>query len=880
MPCIHRQSEPMSSDRSLQPEAQQPIANQPSLENDSHCDRQPFSLPELLAPAGNWDCAKAAIENGANAIYFGLDRFNARMRAENFTEADLPELMAFLHQRGAKGYVTLNTLVFTEELAEAESYLRSMISAGVDAVIVQDIGICRLIRHLSPDFPIHASTQMTVTSAAGVAFAKSLGCQLVVLARECSIKEITKIQYQLAGTRISMPLEVFVHGALCVAYSGQCLTSESLGGRSANRGECAQACRMPYELIADGKPVELGDRRYLLSPQDLSGLSVLPELVQSGVTCLKIEGRLKSPEYVASVTRVYRDALDALETEKVSWTVSASDRYTLEMAFSRGLYSGWFEGIDNQTLVHAQYGKKRGVYVGTVKDICHSRPSRRHKKGGAPSPLVLIDLQAPLKPGDGVVFDHGRPDQNEEGGRVYAVSPAGKLTAVSFGNHAINWKRISVGDRLWKTSDPELDRQIRKTMNPATPHYREAMTVDVYGAVGQPLTVVARDRHGHTVQAQSEMVLTEAHSRPLNSEVLRSQFGRLGSTPFELGRLNAHLDGAVMIPMSELNRIRRDIVAMLLDERAKPHRWNLNATASFQKLMPASRPNPALSNTNPTELIVLVRNSEQLRAAIATGISTLYGELEDPRGYRELVQQFRQQATSGQTIWVAPPRITKPLETWILKQVRQCDADGYLIRNYDHLDFFSGDRCIGDFSFNVANPITAAHFMQFPNLERLTASYDLTIQQLETLLTHAPAQWFDITIHQHMPMFHMEHCVFCAFLSDGTDFTNCGRPCETHEVHLRDRVGTEHVLHADAGCRNTVFNGTAQTGAEYVHRLTTLGVRHLRLEFLNESAAQVQTTIRAYQQMLNGELTGRDLWRSLKLNSQLGVTRGPLDSRA
>ncbi|MEO0490211.1 MAG: peptidase U32 family protein, partial [Cyanobacteria bacterium J06659_2] len=229
MPCIHRQSEPMSSDRSLQPEAQQPIANQPSLENDSHCDRQPFSLPELLAPAGNWDCAKAAIENGANAIYFGLDRFNARMRAENFTEADLPELMAFLHQRGAKGYVTLNTLVFTEELAEAESYLHSMISAGVDAVIVQDIGICRLIRHLSPDFPIHASTQMTVTSAAGVAFAKSLGCQLVVLARECSIKEITKIQYQLAGTRISMPLEVFVHGALCVAYSGQCLTSESLG---------------------------------------------------------------------------------------------------------------------------------------------------------------------------------------------------------------------------------------------------------------------------------------------------------------------------------------------------------------------------------------------------------------------------------------------------------------------------------------------------------------------------------------------------------------------------------------------------------------------------------------------------------------------------
>ncbi|PSN10173.1 peptidase U32, partial [filamentous cyanobacterium CCT1] len=272
-------------------------------------------LPELLAPAGNWDCAKAAVENGADAIYFGLDRFNARMRAENFTEADLPDLMAFLHRRGVKGYVTLNTLVFPTELAEAEQYLKTMITAGVDAVIVQDIGICRLIRHLSPDFPIHGSTQMTVTSAAGAEFAKELGCQLMVLARECSIKDLSKIQAQLSDRNITLPLEVFVHGALCVAYSGQCLTSESLGGRSANRGECAQACRMPYDLIADGEKVDLGDRAYLLSPQDLSGLDVLPDLIQTGVSCLKIEGRLKAPEYVANVTRVYRQALDRLSAK-------------------------------------------------------------------------------------------------------------------------------------------------------------------------------------------------------------------------------------------------------------------------------------------------------------------------------------------------------------------------------------------------------------------------------------------------------------------------------------------------------------------------------------------------------------------------------------
>ncbi len=207
-----------------------------------------LSLPELLAPAGNWACAKAAVENGADAIYFGLDRCNARMRADNFTLGDLPDLMAFLHGRGVKGYLTLNTLIFPQEIAGVEELVRETIAAGVDAAIVQDVGLCRLIRHLSPDFPIHASTQMTITSGAGVAFAQGLGCQLVVLARECSLKEIGKIRDQLPGLGVDLPLEVFIHGALCVAYSGQCLTSEALGGRSANRGECAQACRMTYDL--------------------------------------------------------------------------------------------------------------------------------------------------------------------------------------------------------------------------------------------------------------------------------------------------------------------------------------------------------------------------------------------------------------------------------------------------------------------------------------------------------------------------------------------------------------------------------------------------------------------------------------------------------
>ncbi|MUH01675.1 U32 family peptidase, partial [Scytonema sp. UIC 10036] len=277
-------------------------------------------------------------------------------------------------------------------------------------------------------------------------------------------------------------------------------------------------------------------------------------------------------------------------------------------------------------------------------------------------------------------------------------------------------------------------------------------------------------------------------------------------------------------------------------------------------------------------LIALVRNLKQLQAALETGIETIYCEFEDPRAYKEAVQIVRSSPMSS--IWVAPPRITKPGENWILQQVRSCDADGYLIRNYDHLQYFAQDRCVGDFCLNIANSLTADYFKNKFGLERVTASYDLNVAQLEDLLKSCPTDWFEVTIHQHMPMFHMEHCVFCAFLSKGTDYTNCGRPCEKHEVKLRDRVGTEHILQADAGCRNTVFNGTAQTGAEYVHRLLELGLRYFRIEFVNETQELVIQTIHLYRQLLQGEITGSQLWRELKLQNQLGVTRGPMAANA
>ena len=870
--------------------------------------------PELLSPAGDWACARAAVENGADAIYFGLDRHNARLRANNFTARDLPQLMDFLHGRGVRGYACFNTLIFAHEMAEAGQCLRSMISAGVDAILVQDIGICRLIRQWSPDVPIHASTQMTITSAAGVELARELGCSLVVLARECSLKDIARLQATLTERGTQLPLEVFIHGALCVAYSGQCLTSEALGGRSANRGVCAQACRMPYELVCDGHVMPLGDRRYLLSPQDLAGLEVLPDLIHLGVASLKIEGRLKTPEYVASITRIYRQALDRIANlrsvsgavkadavgcpseaaghasrwpiaslDELTRSLSAATRYDMEMAFSRGLHTGWFHGINNQELIHARFGKKRGVFLGV---ICRVQGQR-----------VILSLQGPLKAGDGVVFDAGRPEEAEEGGRVYTVQMHSDKAALSFGQGDIDFGRLHVGDKVWKTSDPDLERRLRRSYSAGAPQFRRPITIEAHGRIGQPLRLVLRDELGHVVEAVSAMSLSRAEKQALTSDRLQEQLGRLGGTAFRLETLRNHLESNVMLPVSELNRLRRQMVAHLESLRVQPNRWTLyehpkRDTPGKTSAAQTADPLPHSDASEPN-LAVLIRDLAQLDAVLCDGVETLYCEFEDPKNYREAVRRFRGHQTglrkpstgvrssqdpTSYGIFAAPPRIFKPGERWILEQIRSCGADGYLMRNYDHLRFFTTGQRIGDYSLNITNELTAGYFVHSCKLQRVTASYDLNTKELEGLLRAAPAHWFEITLHQHMPMFHMEHCVFCAFLSLGTDYTNCARPCDRHKVALRDRVGAHHRVLADAGCRNTVFNALAQTGAEAVPRLRALGARWFRLEFLDETPDQVQRILATYHKLLRNEISGTRVSQELRLINQVGITRGPKPS--
>ena len=820
--------------------------------------------PELLAPAGDWDCIRAAVENGADAVYFGLeDGFNARARATNFDLNNIAEIMLFLHRRGVKGYITLNTLAFSDELPKLQTIIRRLALAPVDAVLVQDLGVARMIREITHDLAIHASTQMTLTSAECIAVAEQLGIKRVVLPRELSIDEIRQIH-----SKTSVELEAFVHGALCVAYSGQCLTSESLGGRSANRGQCAQACRLPFELLCDGELRDYGDQKYLLSPQDLAAFALTEQLIEAGIRCFKIEGRLKTPEYVANITRHYREAIDsAMAGEPVEF--SRRQIQQMEQSFSRGFSPGWLNGCDHKMLVPATSSSKRGVLLGRIVTVHFDR--------------VTVELDYTVQAGDGVVFDGDRANNDEQGGRVFQVFQ--KRQAVSepidcgmvdltFDRSNVELSRLYVGQQVWKTDDPRLTQQLRRTYETADPQRRVSLMLTVHAEPGRPLVIEGMAKNGCSCRIESEQPLEVAQKHPITADVLREQLSRLGSSAFELLELNATIIGTPMVPLSVLGKLRKQMIEQL-DRSLPMPKVVLSRDNSLERLR-HNLPGRESQTVEPI-LTVLCRTLDQVRACVDLKVDRLIADFQDIREYREAVQIAR---SSENTLLIATPRIQKPDEMGLFRAMLKYQPDGVLIRNLSGLAFFrsNGVAVVGDYSLNVTNELTAS-FLMDQKLQWLTPSYDLNRDQLMDLVKAVPPQWLEVVVHQHMPMFHMEHCVFCAMLSPGTNKTNCGRPCDVHHVELRDRTGVDHPLVADVGCRNTLFNAVAQSSAEVVAELLVSGVRRFRIELLRDNADHIGRLYSLYNQLLSGSVTGEHVWRNLNAMNRVGVTRGTLESR-
>lgn len=824
---------------------------------------------ELLAPAGDWDCMRAAVANGADAVFFGVEKFNARARANNFRMDELPEIMAFLHSYGVKGFLTFNILVFENELAEAKELIDACIDAGVDAVIVQDLGLVKLIREISPDFPIHGSTQMTITSPEAVEFTKPFGMERVVLGRENNLKQIRTI-----GEQARLPMEVFVHGAICVSYSGQCLTSEMWGGRSANRGECAQACRLPYDLMVDGTVQPMGDVTYLLSPKDLAAIDLMPQLIEAGVTSFKIEGRLKSPEYVANVVSKYRKAIDKVFEGNWSKT-SKEDLRELQQSFSRGFTHGFLEGTNNKKLVDGTFPKSRGVYLGTVEQILRDG--------------VVCRIEAPLKRGDGIVFDAGDPTKKEEGGRIYDLrrkgvklegeAGEGWIVDIVPGRSDVDLRRLHVGDRIWKTSDPALDKALRQTFETEKPYRVFPVHVKASGRAGEKLVTWWTDvQKNVTVRVESELPLEAAQKRPMDAALLEEQFGRLGGTLFQLEALESQLEGDVIVPMRELNSIRRQAVELLAGERPKPPVYVKRGAEVYGDVIRRDAAGPR----GEAELTALCRSLPQVQAALAAGVKNIYADFEFIKQFPAAVEAVR---AAGAFIALATPRIHMPGENGYHANILRLQPDAVLVRNTGALYYYLRHRMehpdavhprlIGDFSLNIANHKTVDLFLE-AGCDAVTPSYDLNIQQMVDLLGRSDTSRMEVVIHQHLPMFHTEHCVYCTFLSEGMDYTNCGRPCEEHRASLQDRIGMSHPVRVDEGCRNTVYNAVEQSGAEYLNHFRDLGVTSFRVEFLEETTEQVAEVIDLYTRALRGEISGTQVWKTLKATNQLGVTRGQL----
>lgn len=806
--------------------------------------------PEVLAPAGNWDCVRAAVANGADAIYFGLDQFNARMRADNFTREDLGALMPFLHSHGVRGYVTMNVLIFPGEFAQAVEYLDALDAAGVDGVIVQDMGLASLIStHRKAGrwkIELHISTQMTVSSPEAVRLVDELlDPQQIVLSRELSLREI-----EACAKATTKPIEVFCHGALCVAYSGQCLTSETLGQRSANRGECAQACRMPYKLEVDGRLRDLGERRYIFSPQDLCALDRVPQMLAAGVHSFKIEGRLKSPEYVAATTRAYRRAIDtALAGVPYKPEKRARDLYAMQMAFSRGFSTGWLDGTDHPLLTHGRFGKKRGALAGRIV---------RCGEGW----VELDALPAmPISPGDGFVIDAGQDRNEEQGGRIWRVQGS-RLFFHGKGSR-IDWRFVRPGQLLWKTADPALDKYLHGTWcnfgrnAAATPG--QALDIHFEGRLGSQLSATCR---GITVG--SGQPLEPAEKRPLTRETIEAQFSRLGGTGFSLGKCTYTLEDELMLPVSILNRMRRELVEKL-PQATEPQRnavaWN-GWSYNFPTIAPAKG----------YKLSVLCREPEQALAAAAAGIRRVYLDFKNIRQYEEVTKTMRVKHPETK-VWIATMRIMKPHESGYFKYITLAEPDGVLVRNLGAALWFrnKGLPMIGDFSLNTANPESVALWKEF-GLRFQTISYDLNAAQLADLLASGCGPELELTLHQHIPMFHTEHCVFCTFLSQGHSFKDCGQPCDHHKVRIMDRTHAMHYLRSDEGCRNTMFNGQAQSAARYVDGMRRCGLNRFRIELLDETPEKATELIESYRALLQGRLKPDSLMQQLNLLDRIGVT--------
>jgi putative protease len=805
--------------------------------------------PELLAPAGSLDAVRAALANGADAVYLGADRFNARDEGAQLTLPEVGEACRLAHERGRRIYLTFNILLKPAELAEALMFLGEAIDLGVDAAIVQDVGVVRLIQRIYPGFEIHGSTQMTVHDESGARVMAELGIERVVLARENTLDDIRAIRAAVP----ELGLETFVHGALCISYSGQCFMSGLISERSANRGSCAQSCRKDYVLDDVTNHVEL-DRGYLISAKDLAAHDHLAEIADAGVGCLKVEGRKKKPEYVATVTHGYRTFLDRL-AEGDRTPPPAADIEPLVQIYSRGNTGGMYGGRAGRDYITREHPDNRGRELGVV--LGHDTAARE----------LIVDVSSPLMVGDGVGFE--APDSRGGAGVGFTIEAVRTLSRSDAGvRQAIGLpSRSVVGDgwRVVRSSEAALLARARASYASLPADLRARRTrldVRLFGSAGGPLKAVF-SADGETVTVRTDVNLAPASKRALDAASLREQLGRLGETPFVLAGLEmGALGTGLFLPISALNHLRQEAVDELLQRRD----WARQATlAARRELIDAalavqhvdgeegSAVRPMANEqgaTAPFDLVASVFTLDDARTAAAAGATTVVLDpfLRHPTPpvtrVKALADELRAQ---GVVLRLRTPTIVRPeerrtIQKWLDLGLPMVSGHVGLVAELSR----AGRDVIADYAVNCFNQHTAAELFRL-GARRLMLSLELTTDEMLAVSAPWEGTGFDVFLYGRPEGMTIEHCVLSAAFDRAP--TTCRDLCvQKHtNVQLTDPAGYSFAVATDSACRNRLLHSRPVEGGEFLPRLWRGGLRNYHLVFnvVGDPVAQVVSGYRA-----------------------------------
>ena len=770
---------------------------------------------ELLAPVGSFEALKAAVQNGANAVYLGGKDFGARASANNFDRDELKEAVKYAHIRGVQVFVTTNTLRKENEIEDFLEYAKFLYDIDVDAIILQDIGMARLIKRELPDFELHASTQMVAHSLEDVKYLESVGFDRVVLAREVTVEEIKYI-----CDNCKADIEVFVHGALCVCYSGQCLMSSMIGNRSGNRGRCAQPCRQRYELIDvyTGEVVNSnGD--YLLSPRDLNAIEEIDKVIDAGVHSLKIEGRMKRPEYVATVIDGYRKTIDEyLATNKLNVSdETINDLYTI---FNRKFTKGLLLGDVGKDMMNSQLPNNQGLYVGTVVD--YNKKAKRLK----------IKLANTLKKGDGINLGGGTIGRIIKNGNIETIGYKGETIELDFVGEARK------GQIVFKTSDSELMDRVQATFTQDKEFVKNIIDAKITIKLGQKPILTLKDRHSNEATIEGDKIVEEAMKVALSKEKVETQLRKLGNTPYELDLLEVELDDNVSLPISLLNQMRRDCIELLDKERVSiKNRKYKNKIVKYK---------PVLYNRNKQqEISVKVKNLEQLESALECGVDRIYYE-----DTNTIDKAMRLAMKYNKKVIYSAPRIIRNKEYNHLAKANNAGVESVQVGNYGSIDYFKDKKLNIDYYLNAFNSETINYYKEI-GADTLCISQELNINEIKETIKYTDIN-IESVVYGYTPLMITEYCPMGVIVRDCKKDKRVAK-CKESIYALRNSKGDEFRVSQDIFCRSTIYNSNVTCMLDNLYELHEIGINVLRLDFTLEDKGTVKEVIEAYQEVLSND---------------------------